>query len=93
MAEHSVQSMFNRQVTDGDVIGKAVSNEPVKHSHRAIIRGLLLGLGPLTLRSALQEPLSRCDLSVEAFGLFCPSGLIIEMSHKDSCNIKNFFSQ
>lgn len=49
VAEHSIQSMFNRQVSDRDVIGKAASNEPVKHSHRAIIGGLQLGLAPLTL--------------------------------------------
>lgn len=49
VAEHGIRSMFNRQVTDRDVIGKAASNEPVKHSHRAIIRGLQLGPAPLTL--------------------------------------------
>lgn len=45
----TVWSMFNRQVSDRDVIRKAASNEPVKCSHRAIIRGLQLGLAPLTL--------------------------------------------
>lgn len=53
VAERSIQSMFNRQVTDGDVIGKAVSNEPVRRSYRAFIRGLLLGLAPLTLGNTL----------------------------------------
>lgn len=49
VAEHGIRSMFNRQVSDRDVIRKAASNEPVKCSHRAIIRGLQLGLAPLTL--------------------------------------------
>lgn len=53
VAEHGTRSMFNRQVTDRDVIGKAASNEPVKDSHRVIIRGLQLGLAPLTLQELL----------------------------------------
>lgn len=51
VAEQSSQSIFNRQVTDEDVIGMAVSNEPVKHSRRAMMRGLSQGLGPLTLEN------------------------------------------
>lgn len=42
--KHGIQSMFNRQITHRHVIKKAASYEPVKHSHRAIIRGLRLGL-------------------------------------------------
>lgn len=66
VAEQSIQSMFNRQVADGDVIGKAGSNEPGKQSHRAIIRGLLEALAPLTSWNTLEPPLSRCDFSLEA---------------------------
>lgn len=69
-AERSIHSVFNRQVTDGDVIGKAVSNGPVKASHRAIIRGLLQGLAPLTLGNTSREPLTPCDLSVRAQTFF-----------------------
>lgn len=62
VAEHGIQSALRGQVTDEDVIGKALSNEPVKQSHRAIITGLLMGLTPLTLGSTLQQPLLWFDL-------------------------------
>lgn len=60
------QSVLNRQVTDRDVIGKAVSNEPAKRSGRAITGGLLQGLAPLTLGKTSQEPVLWCDLSLGA---------------------------
>lgn len=92
--ERCIQSMLNRQVTDRDVIGKAVSNEPVKHSHRAIIRGLPLGLAPLTLGNTLSEsPFSVAFTTPEILRLVYLWGLITETSCKGFSSIRNFSYQ
>lgn len=60
VTERSIQSVLEGHGTDGDIIGKAASNQPVKHSHRASHQG---SPAPLTLGEyAITEVPLWCDL-------------------------------